>query len=113
VSAPTAATLASIEPRIPAADEVIASQGVVGPFSGRTDVQAFFGPGPDPKPLDGSTTWFIIVPNEGIEVATPQAAIQLVHELAGPMHARLVTHAHGVWVYTWKPPRGQHQVVLP
>jgi Predicted membrane protein (DUF2079) len=113
VPAPAAATLARIEARIPAADEVIASQGVVGRFSGRADCQAFFGPGPDPIPLNGSTTWFVVVPDEGIETATPQQAMQLITELSGPMHATLVTRANGVWAYTWKPPRGRRKIILP
>jgi hypothetical protein len=113
VPAPTASTLASVEARIPASDEVIASQGVVGRFSGRTEVHAFYGPGPSPMPLDGTRTWFVVVPDEGIETATPQAAMQLVSDLAGPMHGTLVTHANGVWVYTWTPPRGESEITLP
>ncbi len=115
VPAATASTLSSIEARIPASDEVIASQGVVGRFSSRTDVQAFFGPGPDPVRLSGGPTWFIVVPDEGIETATPQEGTKLVQELGGPgpMHATLVAHANGVWAYRWQPRRGQHEVVLP
>jgi hypothetical protein len=113
IPAPTATTLSRAEARIPRSDEVIASQGIVGRFSGRTDIQAFFGPGTDPIPLDGTRTWFIVVPDEGIETTTPQEAMQLVQQLSGPMHASLVTHANGVWVYTWTPPRGDHKITLP
>ncbi len=113
VPAATASTLSSIEARIPASDEVIASQGVVGRFSSRTDVQAFFGPGPDPVRLSGGPTWFIVVPDEGIETATRKEGKKLVHELGGKMDATLVIHAHGVWAYRWQPPRGQHIITLP
>lgn len=113
VSAPAAATLSRVASRIPASDEVIASQGVVGRFSSRTDVQAFFGPNSDLVPLSGGRTWFIVVPNQGIETTTPQEGMQLIQKLAGPMHASLVTHANGVWVYQWTPPRGQHKIILP
>lgn len=109
----TAHTLSLIEPRIPASDEVIASQGVVGRFSSRTDIQAFFGPGPDPIPLNGTQTWFVVVPSHGIETATPQQGMQLIAELSGRMHATLVMHANGVWAFRWQPPRRQHSITLP
>ena len=38
VSAPAAATLAEVRAQIPESDEVVASQGFLGPFSGRVDV---------------------------------------------------------------------------
>jgi hypothetical protein len=109
----TAATLSRVEARIPSSDEVIASQGVVGRFSSRPDVQAFFGPGADPVALSGAQTWFIIVPSHGIETTTPEQGLQLVSELGGRLHATLITHANGVWVYRWQPPRGQHKIILP
>jgi hypothetical protein len=109
----TAYTLSRIEPRIPASDEVIASQGVVGRFSGRTDVQAFVGPGPDLVPLNGTQTWFIVVPYHGIETAAPQQGMQLIAELSGRMHATLVMQANGVWAFRWQPPRRQHTITLP
>jgi hypothetical protein len=109
----TAQTLSRIEPRIPGSDEVIASQGVVGRFSSRTDIQAFFGPGPDTIPLNGTQVWFVVVPDHGIETATPAQAMQLVAELSGRMHATLIAHANGVWAFRWQPPRGQHTIILP
>ncbi len=111
VPAPAAATLASIESRIPASAEVIASQGVVGRFSGRTDVRALTGAGP--IPLSGGTTWFVVVPREGIETAARATSMAFIRELAGPLHAVLVAHAHGVWAFRWRPPPGTHAITVP
>jgi hypothetical protein len=106
----TASTLASVEAGLPASAEVIASQGVIGRFSGRTHMYAIFGPGP--LPVDGET-WFVIVPADGIELQSTASAMTLISELAGPLRAVLVTHANGVWVFRWRPPPGVHTITVP
>jgi Predicted membrane protein (DUF2079) len=111
VSAPTAATLARVEAQIPSSAEVLASQGVMGRFAGRIDIQALFGPGP--LPLQGGQTWFVITPNAGIETMQPAASMELIAELAGPLNATLVTHANGVWAFRWFPPPNVHRIIVP
>ena len=111
VPAATAATLAAVQPDIPASAEVIASQGVMGRFSGRADVHALFGPGR--LPVRGGQVWFVIVPAQGIETLQTSSAMALIGQLAGPLHATLVTHGHGVWVFRWRPPAGTRQVDVP
>jgi hypothetical protein len=110
VPAPAAATLASIEARIPASAEVIASQGVAGRFSGHAHVRPLFGPGT--LPVNGQT-WFIITPMAGIETLSTASAMALTGELAGPLRATLVTHTDGVWAFRWRPPPGVHTVTVP
>jgi hypothetical protein len=110
VSAPAAATLASIEARIPASAEVIASQGVVGRFSGRTLVRPLFGPG---ALAVAGETWFVITPMAGIETLSTASTTALAGELAGPLHASLVAHVNGVWVFRWHPPPGVHTITVP
>lgn len=105
-----AAMLTGVESRIPGSAEVIASQGVIGRFAARTRVYGLLGPGP--VPVHG-TTWFVILPNEGIETATPATSMALVGELAGPLHATLVTHANGVWAFRWTPPPGVREIIVP
>lgn len=111
VSGPTAATLAGIEARIPASAEVIASQGVMGRFSGRAAVLGLWEPGS--MRLNGRETWFIITPLAGVESQTTASAMALVQELAGPLHATLVTHANGVWAFRWRPPPGVRAITVP
>ena len=102
VPAPAAATLASIAARIPASAEVIASQGVVGGFSGRADLYSLAGA--ERIPLNGGETWFVITPQVGIEIQNTASAMALLGQLAGVFHATLVVHAHGVWAFRWRPP---------
>lgn len=105
-----AATLASIDARIPASAEVVASQEVVGRFSGRADVRALFRPA---TVNVSGLTWFVITPSVGIEPQSTASAMALIGELAGPLRATLVTHANGVWAFRWRPPPGVHRVLVP
>jgi len=110
VSAPAAATLARIQALVPASAEVIASQGVMGPFSGRAYIYPLFGTGS--LPVHGET-WFVITPMQGIETLNTGSAMGLVAELAGSLHATLVVHANGVWAFRWRPPAGTRSVTIP
>jgi Predicted membrane protein (DUF2079) len=111
VSAPAAATLAGVEARIPGTAEVFASQGIMGRFADRTDIQALFGPGS--LSLNGKQAWFVIAPLAGIETLSTASAMALVGELAGPIHATLVTHANDVWAFRWNPPPGVDTITVP
>jgi hypothetical protein len=105
----TAATLSSVLPRIPASDEVVVSPNVAGRFSGRRDIQTLYQPGR--IPLDGSTTWFVVV--RASETLDRSQTQQVINELNGAMHATRVTQANGVWVYRWTPPRHQASYTVP
>jgi hypothetical protein len=111
ISSPEAATLASVQVRIPASAEVVASQGVFGRFAGRTYAYPLYGLGVD-IPLQPDT-WFVIAPTSGIETFTPATSMTLIGELAGPLHARLVTHANGVWAFQLTPLPGMTTLPVP
>jgi hypothetical protein len=112
VSNAEAATLASVQADIPASAEVTASQGVLGRFSGRTRAYTLFGVG-GKSPLEPGS-WFVITPTSGIESITPASSMAFIGELAGPLHARLVTHANGVWAFQLlTPPAGIGSVTIP
>jgi len=111
VSPAAAATLNSVQQRIPADDEVVASQGVVGQLSGRRWAYAVFGP--TSLPVHTSTVWVIVAPSQGIEPATVPVSDALIAELAGPLHATLVTHDAGIWAFRWMPPPGTHTLAVP
>ena len=113
VSAPSAATLADISARIPASAGVIASQGVVGRFSGRTEVEALHGPGSETLALSDRETWFVIAPSVGSESQTAASAGALIAELVSRLHATLVVHANGVWAFRWRPPAGMRTFTVP
>ena len=111
VSAPAAATLAAVQARIPAAAEVIASQGVVGRFSGRADVHELAHTGS--TPVTSGDVWFVITPTTGVELEPVAGALALIGKLAGPLHATLVAHGHGVWAFHWHPPPGLRTLRIP
>lgn len=112
VPATTSAALGQLERQIPASAEVIASQGVVGRFSGRAEVHELVGPGT--TPVSGHETWFVVTPSAGVELQTTASAAGLIGELAGPLHATLMTHANGVWAFRFKPPPpGMRLVHIP
>jgi hypothetical protein len=83
----------------------------MGRFAGRAAVYGLYGPGP--IQLSGGETWFVIVPLAGVESLTTASAMALVGELTGPLHATLVTHAHGVWAFRWRPPPGAREITVP
>ncbi len=109
VSSPAAATLASVRAQIPDADEVVVSQGVLGPFSGRLNVHAIAST--SRTPVSGTSIWFVITPTAGTELQTTASSMAFIGQLAGPMHAQLVAHANGVWAFRWHRPAGQHWVI--
>jgi uncharacterized membrane protein len=102
----TAATLSRTLSMIHSNDEVIASQGVVGPFSFRRWIYALdVGPA-DSFPIHSRTVWFVITPFTGIETETEIAAESQIGQIANRLHARLVVESSGVSVFKWRP--GSH-----
>lgn len=112
VSTSAAAELARADTLIPPAAEVIASQGVVGRFSDRPLVYAVDGPA-EQIPLRSGDTWWVVAPSVGVEADPALLQDALLAELSGPLHARLVLHGHGVWVFHWVPPADRRSVTLP
>ena len=97
---------------IPPMAEVVASNGVIGRFSDREYL--YDQPGPAQSvPIHGNAVWWVIVPSVGIETVPVAASAALVQALAGPMHAQLVTHAAGVWVFRWSPRPDTKDVTVP
>lgn len=111
VSAPEAATLTRIQASIPASAEVIASQGIMGRFSSRVSIYGLVSPDVT-VPVVGDT-WFVITPTTATETLGPASSMSLIGELAGPLHATLVTHANDVWAFLLKPPPGMRRITVP
>ena len=111
VSAPAAATLSQVQSEIPSSAEVVASQGIIGPFTGRADVHALVDN--TSTPMRQPDVWFVVTPQQGTELQTPVSAMAFIGELAGPMHADLITHANGVWAFRWHKPPGLRRVPIP
>jgi hypothetical protein len=111
VSPGAARTLESIARQIPEGDEVVSSQGVVGNFSGRQWIYAVIAP--RAIPIHARSVWAIIAPDQGIEQASVPVQAAWVAEMAGPLHAELIVHRDGIWVFRWVPPIGRRSFTIP
>jgi Predicted membrane protein (DUF2079) len=109
VSPAAAATLAAVNARIPASATVVASEGVVGRYSSRTHLGAL----EPPSVTIHGPTWFVVAPQVGIEVQSLASSMALIAELAGPLHATVITHRNGVWAFRWVPPHGTSTLAVP
>ncbi len=111
VSPAAASALRSVQHQIGPTDEVIASQGVSGRFSNRTWIYPILAPGA--LPVRATTVWVIVAPDQGIETLSVVSSDALIAELAGPLHASLVSDRAGVWAFRWSPPPGTHSLTVP
>ena len=113
------AQLAFAEHAAPVNAEVIASSGVVGRFFEHSYVYDF--PLEDPPtagrpttfPIDSRLVFFVFTPDQGVSEAPvheTKAAIRYVQTRLGAM---LVSQSHGVYVFWWNAPVGEHTVSLP
>lgn len=112
VSPAAAMVLARADAAIPTSAEVIASQGVAGRFSGRILLYPVMAPSQQ-IPLRSRDTWWVLAPTVGIETAPSANEFALAEELAVALHARLVFHGHGIWVFHWVPPAGLDFINIP
>lgn len=105
----TASTLDQAEGMIPASAEVVASQGIIGRLSGRQwcyQISASLGSFPSKTP----DVYFVVVPYQGIETSSVQFQLGIIAELAGPLHAHLLLHRNGVWLFRLHRPPGTKSV---
>lgn len=91
-----ASVLDRVEHMIPAGAEVVASQGVIGRFADRRWLYKFVGGGD--YTLHTEDSYFVIVPSQGIEIASVQSSEGIISQLAGPLHAHVLLHDDGVWL---------------
>jgi len=113
VDGPTAAALARVEPGIPAGDEVVASQGVVGRFANRLYVYPFLDLGGNGQviPLHGVPVT-IVLTDQGIEYTTPADITSAVTYLQS-LGARRLPAGQGVVALRWRPPAGAKYLTVP
>lgn len=95
VSPAASQVLSDLRSRIPISDEVIASQGVGGRFSGRKWI--YLALGPATFPVHTRTVWFVIAPEQGIEVQSSIAAQAWAGQLSRTTGCTLVAAGAGIW----------------
>jgi hypothetical protein len=99
----TAATLQTALDKIPTGDEVIASQGIIGPFAFRRWIYRLdHGPAVT-FPVHSRTVWFVFTPYVGYETESGISAMAQIGQLLDHDGARLVADADGVFVLKWHP----------
>lgn len=113
VDGPTAAALARVEPGIPAGDEVVASQGIIGRFADRQFAYPFLdlGGGGQAIPLHGVPVTFVLTPH-GIEYASPADTAAAVAHLEA-LGAKRLPAGPGVVALRWTPPPGAEYLTIP
>jgi hypothetical protein len=112
VDAPSAATLRSVVPKVPAGAEVIVSQGVIGRFADRRYVYPLVA-APQQFSVHTSPVVFVIVPAQGIESVPAPLARADIAWVAARLHARIVVAHNGVTVLSWRPPPNTASFALP
>lgn len=111
VSPAAAAVLRRADDAIPSGAQVVASDGIVGSFAGRQFVENFAAH--RRYPVEAKTIFFVVTPNQGVESTDVSDQLALVAGLADKMHATLVEHGHGVWVFRWNPPKNVTSFDIP
>lgn len=107
---PAAGTrLVALAHTIPARDEVIASQGVLGRLASRPLVYAIRGS--IQVPLRGRTIWFVFAPAQGIEIPV-QGTYAMMAEVAKLPGSHLEVEGNGIWAFAWQRPRAQRSLLL-
>lgn len=110
-----ARVLAEVLAGTPPSAEVIASNGFVGRFADREWVYPFWLPTsvPGSVPVKTRTVEFVLSGSQGIETSPPGTTAAAVAKIQTRLHADLLLHSAGVWVFLWHPAPGVHQVTLP
>jgi hypothetical protein len=110
VSPAAASALDKVSRMIPANAEVVASQGVIGRFADRRWLYAVGG---SIVPLKTNVVYFVVVPDQGIELASVQTSEGIIGQLAGPMNGKLLFDGAGVWLIALQRPPAARSLHLP
>ncbi len=112
VSSPAAQVLTRARSQIPDNAEVISSLGVIGRFSERRWVYSMLYNG-GTFPVRTDPVFFVIAASQGIELQSSANARASIGYLADDLHAHLMLHDHGIWIFRWQPPEGTSKVSFP
>jgi hypothetical protein len=99
VSPAAAAALDRAAQLVPADAEVIVSQGVSGRLCGRVWCYAIAGDGSQSFPVHARSTYVVVAPYDGIETSSVETQLDVIAELAGPLHATLKFERANIWLF--------------
>ncbi len=109
-STAASSALDQVASQIPSDAEVVASQGVMGRLCGREWCYEIAGNSTQRFQLETESTYFVIVPYEGIETSSAQIQLAMIEQLAGPLHATMLLARHGVWLFRLSRPANTRSV---
>ncbi|MCL4434803.1 MAG: DUF2079 domain-containing protein [Actinobacteria bacterium] len=112
VSPSAAQVLNRARSQIPGNAEVISSLGVIGRFSERRWIYSMLYNG-GTFPVKTAPAYFVIAASQGIELQSTANARATIGYLADGLHAQLMLHGSGIWVFRWQPPKGTSKVSFP
>lgn len=104
VSANTAQTLSQVEQNLPKGNEVVASQGIMGRFSGRRWIYPFSF---STIPLETPVTDIIVSPYQGVNTLSVAAILERLAALTSSRNAVLIEHRDNIWVFRYRRAPGQ------
>ena len=78
--------------RIPSGDEVVTSEGITGPLPAAARIFPIVG---NVIAVKTNHVWFVLTPEEGIEIQSACQAFTQLAYLIGPLHGRLVRQPMG------------------
>ena len=114
VSAVQATVLKEALDKTPSSAEVVADWGVIGRFSARRWVYNL-NPIPGTIPLNAATVEFIVIPHQstGNEPLPEPVADGVIDYLRTQPGMKPLAIGHGIYVYSWHPPKGQRVINIP
>jgi hypothetical protein len=104
VSPQAASVLSQLSHRIRSNDEVVAQNGVIGGFADHKYVYQVPSDAHDRFPAESHRIWFVMAPNQGIEVLPPAPSHRLISEVAALPYSQLVVSRDGVYAFLLTPP---------
>jgi Predicted membrane protein (DUF2079) len=111
VSSTQAAVLGKVLDETPENAEVIASDGVMGRFSGRHVIYGL-DDGQSTFSLSEPTVIFVFSPNAGIEGWKPTRTDSAIRFVRSTLHAKPLVGREGIYAFLWHPQRSVHSVDL-
>jgi hypothetical protein len=110
-----ARVLSGVLARTPPGAEVIASNGFVGRFADRPWIYSYWEPtsAVGSVPVKARTVEFVLSASQGIETTPPGTTQVAIAQIRHRLHAELLVHSAGIWVFLWHPAPGVHRVRFP
>jgi hypothetical protein len=113
ISSAQADALGSVLAATPQDAQVISSDGVLGRFSDREQVEPIPWWGGTAYPIRSREVVFVVVPVAGIESIPPASELKALAYVRDVLHARPIHTGNGVYAFRWFPGPDVHSLKIP